>query len=180
MQAWALPVLRVAGEHDLQIWKTLGRCLLLGAAHMGIGRPADGLARIRDDLDLYRGLKPPPVFWPLLLYIQAGAYARSGRPAEGFGLIADAIDTAGSEPTVPELYLLQGDLLLAVESGSAAESWSSGRSTWRKVLMPRYGRINPNSGKHDRVAAADGPALDNRGVNADVHCVVLSSRPQNS
>ena len=75
------------------------------------------------------------MFWPLLLYIQAGAYARSGRPAEGLGLIADAIETAGSEPTVlPELYLLKGDLLLAVESGSAAESWSSGRSTFQDQL----------------------------------------------
>jgi hypothetical protein len=41
---------------------------------------------------------------------------------------------------------------------------------------PRRPRVNPNSGKHDRVAAADSSAIDDRGVNADVHCVVLSSR----
>jgi len=34
------------------------------------------------------------------------------------------------------------------------------------------------SGEHDRVAAADGPAIDNRGVDADVYCVVLSGRPE--
>jgi hypothetical protein len=46
---------------------------------------------------------------------------------------------------------------------------------------PRQERqINPNSGEHDRVAAADGPAVDNRGVNADVYCVLLSSGPQDS
>ena len=41
-------------------------------------------------------------------------------------MIEDAIEIAGSELTVlPELYLLKGDLLLAVPdaSGSAAESW---------------------------------------------------------
>jgi len=99
---------------------------LLGAANTGIGRPEDGLAQIRDGLDLYRGLKTPPVFWPLLLYVQAGAHARSGRPAEGLGMIEDAIEIASSELTLlPELYLLKGDLLLAVPdaSDSAAESW---------------------------------------------------------
>jgi predicted ATPase/class 3 adenylate cyclase len=126
VQDRAMRVLQVADEHDLQIWKALGRCLL-GAANTGIGpRPEDGLAQISDGLDLYHGLKTPPVFWPLLLYVQAGAYARSGRAAEGLGMIEDAIEIAGSELTVlPELYLLKGDLLLAVPDagGSAAESW---------------------------------------------------------
>jgi predicted ATPase/class 3 adenylate cyclase len=125
VQDRAVRVLQVAEEHDLQIWKALGRCLL-GAANTGIGRPEDGLAQIRDGLDLYHGLKTPPVFWPLLLYVEAGAYARSGRPAEGLGMIEDAIEIAGSELTVlPELYLLKGDLLLAVShaGGSAAEPW---------------------------------------------------------
>jgi hypothetical protein len=99
VQDRALHVLQVADEHDLQIWNALGRCLL-GAANTGTGRPEDGLAQIRDGLDLYHGLKAPPVFWPLLLYVQAGAYARSGRPAEGLGMIEDAIEIAGSELTL--------------------------------------------------------------------------------
>jgi hypothetical protein len=40
--------------------EALGRCLL-GAANTGIGRPEDGLAQISDGLDLYHGLKTPPV-----------------------------------------------------------------------------------------------------------------------
>ena len=45
----------------------------------------------------------------------------------------------------------------------------------------RHGRrVNPISGEHDRIAAADGPAIDNRGVNADIHCIVLSSRAEDS
>lgn len=125
VQDLATQVLQVADEHDLQIWKALGR-FLLGAANTGIGRPEDGLAQIRDGLNLYHGLETPPVFWPLLRYVQAGAYARAGRPAEGLGMIGEAIEIAGSELTLlPELYLLKGELLLAGQdaSGSAAEPW---------------------------------------------------------
>ena len=76
--------------------------------------PRDGLARIRDALDLYHVVKTPRGDWALLLSAQA------------------------------------------------------------------YREVSRISGEHDRVAAADGPAIDNRGVDADVHCVVLSSRPQDS
>jgi hypothetical protein len=77
--------------------------------------PRDGLAQIRDALDLHHVLKTPRCLGALLS-VQAGAYREVSRI----------------------------------------------------------------SGEHDRVAAVDGPAIDHRGVNADVHCVVLSSRPQNS
>ena len=90
----AVRLLQVADEHDLQIWKALGRCLL-GAANTGIGDPEAVLAQIRDGVDLHRGLKTPPVFWPLLLYVQAEAYARAGRPTDGLGMIEEAIDIAG-------------------------------------------------------------------------------------
>jgi adenylate cyclase len=118
-------VLEVADEHDLQIWKALGRCLL-GAANTAMGQIEEGLAQIRQGLDLYRGLKTPPVFWPLILSVQAGAYARSGRPADGLSLIEEAIEIAGSGLTLlPEFYVLKGDLLLALPeaNGESAEPW---------------------------------------------------------
>ncbi len=78
---------------------------------------------LRRGLELYHGLKTPPVFWPLLLSVQAGAYARSGRPAAGLGLIEDAIEIAGSGLTlVPEFYLLKGDLLLALPEAHDADA----------------------------------------------------------
>jgi predicted ATPase len=121
----AVRMLRVADQHDLQLWKALGSCLL-GAANTGTGRFEEGLRQIRDGLDLYHGLKTPPVFWPLLLYVHAGAYARAGRPADALGMIEEAIEIAGCELTLlPEFYLLKGDLLLAIPgaSSSGAESW---------------------------------------------------------
>ena len=56
-------------------------------------------------------------------------------------------------------------------------------ATFWKPLIADRGKgwqVDPISGEHDRVAAADGSAVDNRGVNADVHGVVLSSRPEDS
>jgi predicted ATPase/class 3 adenylate cyclase len=127
MRDRAVGVLDVADEHDLEIWRALGTCLL-GAAKTGLGRSEEGLTEIREGFALYQGLRTPPVFWPLLLFVRAGACARSGRPAEGLGLIEEAIEIAGSGSgltLLPEFYLLKGDLLFALPepNGSSAESW---------------------------------------------------------
>jgi predicted ATPase/class 3 adenylate cyclase len=129
MRVRAVGVLDVADEHDLPIWRALGT-LLLGAAKTGLGRPEEGLAEIRDGIAFYQGLKTPPVFWPLILFVRAGACARSGRTAEGLRQIEDAIDIAdqGSGLTlIPELYRLKGELLLGLPDADsdrdAAESW---------------------------------------------------------
>jgi predicted ATPase/class 3 adenylate cyclase len=123
----AVGALDVADEHDLQIWRALGTCLL-GAANAALGRSEEGLAEIRDGIGLYQGLKTPPVFWPLILYVRSGASACSGRPAEGLGFIEEAIEIAdqGSGLTLlPELCSLKGQLLLLVTGagGSGAEPW---------------------------------------------------------
>jgi predicted ATPase/class 3 adenylate cyclase len=112
----AVGVLQVAEDHDFQIWRAVGTCLL-GAANAGLGQSGQGLAQIRQGIDLYQGLKTPPVFWPLLLFVQAGAHAQAGRAAEGLTLIDEALEIAGrgSRMTfLPEFHLLKGDLLLAL------------------------------------------------------------------
>jgi uncharacterized protein YbjT (DUF2867 family) len=54
-----------------------------------------------------------------------------------------------------------------------APSHAVGRRTWEDFLAA-------SSGKHNRIATADGPADDDRGVHTDVHSVVLSSRAEDS
>jgi predicted ATPase/class 3 adenylate cyclase len=127
MRDRAVGVLDVADEHDLQIWRAVGTCLL-GAAKTGLGRTDEGLAEIREGISLYRGLRTPPVFWPLILFVQAEACGRSGRPAEGLSLIDEALEIAdqGSGLTLlPEFYSLKGDLLLAFREANSleAEPW---------------------------------------------------------
>jgi predicted ATPase len=128
MRDRAVEVLDVADEHDLPIWMALGTSLL-GAAKTGLGRSEEGLAEIRDGIALYQGLRTPPVFWPLILYVRAEACARSGRAAEGLGLIDEAIEIAGTGSgltLLPEFYSLKGDLLLLhlpEANGPGAEPW---------------------------------------------------------
>jgi predicted ATPase/class 3 adenylate cyclase len=127
MRDRAVGVLDVADEHDLQIWRALGTCLL-GAAKTGLGHSEEGLAEIRDGIALYEGLRTPPVFWPLILFVRAEACSRSGRPTEGLGLIDEAIeiaDTGSGLTLLPEFYSLKGDLLLLLPktSGADADPW---------------------------------------------------------
>jgi hypothetical protein len=68
----ALATLEIADEHDLQVWTATGT-FLLGAATTGLGNVEEGLSGIREGMSLYQGMKTPPVFWPMLLGISAGA-----------------------------------------------------------------------------------------------------------
>jgi predicted ATPase/class 3 adenylate cyclase len=119
----ALGVLQVVEDHEFQIWRALGICLL-GAGNAGLGQSEEGLAQIRQGIDLYQGLRTPPVFWPLLRFLQAGAHARAGRAEEGLPLIDEALEIAGQGSgmtLLPEFHLLKGDLLLALPPGTGAD-----------------------------------------------------------
>lgn len=112
----AVGLLEIADEHDFRIWTAAGGCLL-GAAQVGLGRFEEGLANIREGTDRYQGLRSPPVFWPMLLYLDAGASHRAGRHAAGLSPIDAAIEimSPGAGTTLlPELHLLKGDLLAAL------------------------------------------------------------------
>jgi predicted ATPase/class 3 adenylate cyclase len=122
----ALGVLQVVENHDFHIWRALGTCLL-GMADAQLGRADDGLARVNEGIGLYQELKTPPVFWPLLLSIQAGAHALAGRVADGLALIDQALELAGraaNRNALPEFSLLKGDLLIvAGVAGADPEPW---------------------------------------------------------
>ena len=112
MRDRAVGALDVADEYDLQIWTALG-AVLLGAAKTALGRADEGLAEIREGVALYQGMKTPPVFWPLLLYVRAGASAPSRKADEGLAFIDEAIEIAGTGGPLPTVfYGMKGDLLL--------------------------------------------------------------------
>jgi hypothetical protein len=68
-------------------------------------------------------LKTPPVFWPLLLSVKAGAFVASDRPEGGLELIDQAIEITGDRNLqYPEFALVKGDLLLALSDAGGAES----------------------------------------------------------
>jgi hypothetical protein len=89
----------------------------LGAAQVGLGRSLEGMAILRGGLDLYQGLRSPPVFWPLLLSVQAAACLQAGAPVEGLAAVDSALEIMGSgdgTTLLPELQILKGDLLSAI------------------------------------------------------------------
>src|SRR6266508_1031240 len=104
--------------------RAVGTCLL-GAANAGLGQSEQGLAQIRHGMDMYQGLKTPPLFWPLLLFVQAGAHARARKAAEGLTVIDEALKIAGrgsGMTLLPEFHLLKGDLLLALPHVNRADA----------------------------------------------------------
>jgi hypothetical protein len=123
----ALGVLQVVEDHEFQIWRAIGTCLL-GAARAGTGQTDEGLVQIQQGMDLYQGLKTPPIFWQLLLFLHAGAHAQAGHAVDGLTLIDEALEIAGrasGETLLPEFCLLKGDLLLALAqtNNADAEPW---------------------------------------------------------
>jgi predicted ATPase len=114
-------VLEVAEGQDYPIWKAVG-LVLKGVATAGRGRPAEGIDAMDRGIALYQGLKTPPVFWPLLLSVRARGLALGGRPDEGLALLDDALGMVEAGNFLyPELVILKGDLLLAVDDAAAAE-----------------------------------------------------------
>jgi predicted ATPase len=108
----ALEVLQVVDEHELPIWRALGLCLL-GASNTGLGDPEQGLLQIQEGIDLYQGLRTPPIFWPLVRSLEAMAYAYAGRPAEARSRIDEAIEVAGhAAPLSAEYLIIKGELVL--------------------------------------------------------------------
>jgi predicted ATPase/class 3 adenylate cyclase len=107
-------VARLAEEHELPIWGAVGSCVR-GRAQAGLGSAEEGLAVIKGAMATYQRLPTPPVFWPLLLHLQAGACGLAGRPAEGLALLDEAMSiTEGSGFVLsPEFLRLKGQLLLA-------------------------------------------------------------------
>jgi predicted ATPase len=90
-----------------------------------MGSTREGLASIDRGMNVYQGRKSPPVFWPMLLQLQAGAYGGAGRPADGLPVLARALEIASESASAlmaPEFLGLKGDLLLALAPDNAAEA----------------------------------------------------------
>jgi predicted ATPase len=122
----AQAVVQLAEVYGFQIWNAIGSCLR-GAALVNIGGIAEGLALAEQGLKAYRGLKTPPVFWPLLLHLCAAAYGAASRPEDGLPLLDEAIaaekgNASSSDSLSAEFLVLKGDLLLAISSDNTADA----------------------------------------------------------
>jgi predicted ATPase len=120
----ATEVLEIAEEHEYDVWQAIA-LVLDGAAHAALGRADEGVGSSDRGLTLYREMKTPPVFWPLLLSIRARTYALADRPADGLPPLDEAIGLMAGRANIlyPEMPVLKGDLLLALSDTDGAMSW---------------------------------------------------------
>jgi hypothetical protein len=112
--------------------------------YRGRGASRGGLNKVRQGVDLYQGLKTPPVFWPMLRALEAGTYAQAGRAEDGLAMVDEALEIAsrGSGTTVlPEFQLLRGDLLLALPQSSDPEPWFQQAFDLAKRLDARMSQL---------------------------------------
>ncbi len=138
----AVGLRELSEELGFRIWIAAGGCLL-GAAQVDLGRFEEGLANIRHGIDLYGELRSPPMFWPFLLFLDARANVRAGRPADGLRSLDTAIEilSPGTGASIlPELYLLKGDLLAAL--ADADGSGSSSVVAWYQRAIDRAGELD--------------------------------------
>jgi hypothetical protein len=74
----------------------------------------------------YQGMVTPPVFWPMLQFVDAGTSRLAGRPAQGLAPIESAIELMGGPGSpsvlVPELLVLRGDIHAALDDRGTAGS----------------------------------------------------------
>ena len=63
-----------------------------------LGAPADGLILLERGVIAYRGLNTPPIFFPFLILLQAGAYRAAHRLAEATACLTQAIPLVAGDP----------------------------------------------------------------------------------
>ncbi len=139
----------------MPIWRALGTCLL-GAAASAAGRSAEGLGQIADGLDQYQDLRTPPVFWPFIRFIQAGAHVDAGTPGPGFPFIEEAIAMGGPDnPIVPLFHVVRGDLSMLGPTPDLAAATACYEEAF--AMAARLGSRSPQlraAGRLVRVAPA--------------------------
>ncbi len=122
----AQAVTEISDRHEFQVWKAVASCLR-GTALAGMGQTEKGMIEFQYGINMYNELKTPPVFWPLILSLQAATHFYSGQAGKGLAFLEEALKTMeqrSDNPSLSELYRLKGDVLLIVstENSDAAES----------------------------------------------------------
>jgi predicted ATPase len=87
----------------------------------------EGLALMQRGLKTYQALKTPPIFFPLLLFLEAGAYGLAKRPQGGVEVLNRAINSMGegsSQTYVAQFFVLKGQLLLQISADNVDEAES--------------------------------------------------------
>jgi predicted ATPase len=123
-RARARDLLVIAEEHDFQVWSAVGTCLG-GISMARTGSAEEGLSLIRRGATTYQGLRTPPIFFPLLVQMEAEALGLAKRPEEGLALL-DQIPQSGEPDSgrgmAIDTWRLQGELLFMAGPENRAQA----------------------------------------------------------
>ncbi len=117
-------LLEVAREQEYQIWESLAT-MLNGATQMTLDSPREGLAMIEKGFAVYQEFKTPPVFYPQLIGMRAGAFAQAGQPSQGLELIEGMlkdVNEARQLSDFAQLLLIKAELMQAVSPENRTEA----------------------------------------------------------
>jgi predicted ATPase/class 3 adenylate cyclase len=118
----AAAVIKVAEEHDYQIWKAVG-LTLRGLTTAALEDAESGLAQTERGIALYENLQTPPVFWPALLSLRAQACSLAGRAADAIEVLDHAASlTAEGSWDSSAIKVQKADVLLSLGDRQGAES----------------------------------------------------------
>ena len=126
------PAIKISSEYNFTYTKTMGT-ILGGWALTKLGSLEDGIARMRQGLEVFRGTDAvhlTPYFSSLL----AEAYGDAGRPQQGLDLLV-ALDPAREPFWQAELHRVRGELILrCVLSQTKPDRDSEAESCFRQAL----------------------------------------------
>jgi hypothetical protein len=115
----------------------------LGAATSALGRPDEGIRQMADGIEQYQDLRTPPVFWPFIRFMQAGAYLDAGTPGPGFRLADEALEVGGPDSVpAPLVHIVRGDLSLLgpepdVQAATASYEYAAALAERFDARMPQ-------------------------------------------
>ena len=121
---YAETALRLAEDHDFQIWQAVLACLH-GASLAHTGQVKEGWVEFSGGLEKYAELKTPPIFWPMLLMIKAGVLIEADRFDDASDTLEESLAILGSangNPLLSELYRLKGEVMLLISPDTGQEA----------------------------------------------------------
>ncbi len=113
---------QVANASDYPIWRALA-LVHQGLARIAFGEVDEGITQLESGMVLYQGETTPPVFWPILLTLQAAGYAMAGRVDLGLTRVDEALSLfRPNDPMSIDASILRADLLMALSEPDVGEA----------------------------------------------------------
>lgn len=113
---------QVANANDYPIWRALA-LVHQGLARIAFGEVDEGITQLESGMVLYQGETTPPVFWPILLTLQAAGYAMAGRVDLGLTRVDEALSLfRPNDPMSIDASILRADLLMALSEPDVGEA----------------------------------------------------------